>query len=178
MMPAARAAKIICCLGISSVSSVGSIPDSSAKSSPPMSIAAVRSPAPHPGRGLGDELARVVLLVGGDAVLQVEQDAVRAARVRLLHVFLDVHRHIQQRAPHREPGLHSCSPLAAASIPPSQATPAPRSFAYAPSSTPTSARRSRLCSPSLGAGARIAPGVPENRGTTWCMGNAPMSGSG
>ena len=43
MMPAERAAKIICCLGMSSVSSVGSIPVSSAKSSPPMFIAARRS---------------------------------------------------------------------------------------------------------------------------------------
>ncbi len=45
-MPAARAAKIICCLGMRSVSSVGSIPVSSAKSSPPMSMATVRPTAP------------------------------------------------------------------------------------------------------------------------------------
>ena len=63
--------------------------------------------APHPGRGLGDEPAGVVLLVGGDAVLQIEQDAVRAARMRLFHVFLDVHRNVEQRAPHWKSGLHS-----------------------------------------------------------------------
>src|SRR5207247_943400 len=45
MMPAERAAKIICCLGMRSASSVGSMPVSSAKSSPPMSMAAVRSTA-------------------------------------------------------------------------------------------------------------------------------------
>ena len=42
MMPALLAAKIICCFGISSVSSVGSMPVSSAKSSPPIFIAASR----------------------------------------------------------------------------------------------------------------------------------------
>src|SRR5438552_85237 len=136
----------------------------------------VGSPAPHPGRGPGDELARVVLLVGGDAILQVEQDAVGAAGVRLLHVFLDVHRHVQQRAPHRKSRFHSCSPLGVP--PPSHTMPAATSFAYAALSTPISASTARLCSPSFGAGARIAPGVRERRGVTWCMGKAPMSGSG
>src|SRR6266571_3729123 len=164
MMPAARAAKIICCLGMRSVSSVGSIQVSSAKS------------APHARGGSSDELARVVLLGGRNAVLQVEQDAVRAARVRFFHVLLDVHRNVEQRAPHRKPWLHSSSPLTA--TPPSQATPAATSILYEASSTPTSASSARLCSPSFGAAERMAPGVPASRGTTWCMGNSPMSGSG
>ena len=37
---------------------------------------------------------------------------------------------------------------------------------------------SSLCWPSLGAGVRIEPGVPSRRGTTWCIGNWPMSASG
>src|SRR5437867_3321373 len=171
MMPAARAAKIICCLGIRSASSVGSMPVSSAKSSPPMSTAAVHAPGV-----LRDELARVVLLVHWHAVLQIEQDAVRAAGVRLVDVLLDVHRHIKQRAPQRKSGFHSCSPLGVP--PPSHTIPAATSFAYAVLSTPISASSARLCSPSFGAGARIAPGVRERRGVTWCMGKAPMSGSG
>src|SRR5260370_5960603 len=118
----------------------------------------VGSPAPHPGRGPGDELARVVLLVSGDAVLQVEQDAVGAAGVRLVDVLLDVHRHIQERSPHRKSGFHSCSPLGAA--PPSHTMPAATSFAYAVLSTPISASQSRFCSPSFGAAELIEPGVP------------------
>src|SRR5262249_50861100 len=110
------------------------------------------------------------------AVLEVEQDAVGAALVRLGDVLLHVDGDVEQRAPHGQSGLHSSSPLE--TVPPSLTTPAASSFAYAWASTPASASSVRLCSPSLGAGARIAPGVFERRGITWCIGNASMSASG
>ena len=47
-----------------------------------------------------------------------------------------------------------------------------------PVRTPISPSNARLCSPRRGARVRIEPGVPLSRGTTWCIGNAPMSASG
>ena len=65
MMPALRAAKIICCFGISSVSSVGSMPVSSAKSSPPMFIAA--------SRGLAAAMAGMRKNAAGDSIIAISR---------------------------------------------------------------------------------------------------------
>src|SRR6266850_6221416 len=136
----------------------------------------VGAAAPHAFRRRRDELACRALLGGRHAVLEVELDAVRAARVRLVDVFLDVDRHIHERAPDGEVLLHSSSLLASAA--PSTTIPPLTISPYRASSKPSSESNSRLCCPSLGAGLRIAPGVPSRRGTTWCIGKAPMSSSG
>ena len=234
IMPAARAAKIICCLGMSSVSSVGSMPVSSAKSSPPMFIAARRaldcaiagiwkkaagvsimaisrvwpgrSPrfasrpemqlvdalhvlgalrlgdrdavdvradrgfevlhrdfvgtvdahhdvgaaAPHALRRRRHQLARRVLLRGRHAVLEIELDAVGAARVRLVDVLLDVDRDVQQRAPDGKIRFHSADDAFFF-----------QQFFVFRTFKPRDFNNSRLCWPSFGAGVRIEPGVPE-----------------
>src|SRR5690606_30438330 len=53
-------------------------------------------------RGLLDELARTRLFVLGDAVLEIQHDAVGAAGMRAIDEPVDVHRNRQERPPHRE----------------------------------------------------------------------------
>ena len=53
-----------------------------------------------------------------------------------------------------------------------------RKSASAAASRPSAPRIASLCSPSAGAGVRISPGVPERRGTTWCIGTRAHLGIG
>ena len=75
MMPAARAAKIICCLGMSSVASLGSMPVSSAKSSPPMFIAA--------SRGLAAAIAGIWKNAAGDSIMAINRVCPGRSRVSI-----------------------------------------------------------------------------------------------
>ena len=70
----------------------------------------VGAAAAHPRRGRGDAVAGARLLGRGNAVLEVELDAVGAALVRLGDEPLDVRRHVEQRAPDRQVRSHRADP--------------------------------------------------------------------
>src|SRR3954471_20201344 len=103
----------------------------------------VRAAAPHAFRRRRDELARRAFFGRRHAVLEIELDAVRAARVRLVDVFLDVDWDIHERAPDGEVLLHSSSLLASAA--PSTTIPPLTILLYPASSKPSSESNSRLC---------------------------------
>ena len=69
----------------------------------------VGSAALHAGCGFFHESSRAFLFRRRDAVFEVELDHVGAARVRLVDVLVDVHRHVHERAPDREIGVHEMS---------------------------------------------------------------------
>src|SRR6185312_7487331 len=79
----------------------------------------------HTLRSVRDQRPGVRLLSRGHAVLEVELDAIGAARMRFLDVLFDVDRHVEERAPYRQ-GHHSSSPGFAS---PSATTPAHASSA-------------------------------------------------
>jgi len=75
----------------------------------------VGAAAPDPRRVALDQRSRRVLGGGGNAVLEIDLDAVGAALVRLRDEAIDVGRDIQQRPPHRQGVVHAgCFPSAAA----------------------------------------------------------------
>ena len=110
------------------------------------------------GRGcVGDQSARAFLLRRRDAVLELEDQRVGAAGVRLRDEPLRGHGDVEHRAPERlDYGQDG------------QITPSLVNCARSASLTPSSLKISALCSPSPGAARRIAPGVPDRRGTTLC----------
>src|ERR1700730_650058 len=129
----------------------------------------------HLLHGLGQHFARLGLLGQGHAVLEIDQHAVGAALMRLVDEFGYVARDIEDRAPDgwgRSGGggsVHFFFPL--------EIAPALQSLSY--SASPNSGfNNASLCSPILGAALLSAPGVPERRGTTGCVGSSPISSSG
>ena len=107
-------------------------------------------------RGGGHQPPRTLLLGLGHAVLEIEDDAVGAARMRAGNELLAHDGHEQQRAPGGQIGSGSRH----------QTILSERSLARSASPMPMRARTSAVCSPSFGAARRNAPGVADKRGMT------------
>ena len=121
---------------------------------------------------LGQHGARLGLLRRLHAVLEVDQHAVGAALVRLVDELGHIARHVEDRAPDGRSGTVGSLLLSLSRWRRTRRACRIRPRPAAASAAPRCARRSSARR------VRSAPGVPDRRGTTGCVGSSPISSSG